>query len=57
MKQVKLTHISQLGISPALFEAMAATAESDPKQIKINKKAIRRELKAKKRKNLIKGCR
>ena len=49
--------MSQLGISPALFEAMAATAESDPKQIKINKKAIRKELKARQRKNVGKGLR
>lgn len=51
-------HITDLGISPALFEAMAATHESNPKQVKINKKLIRKELKAQKKgKNLIKGCR
>lgn len=56
MKKIAI-HISQLGISPALFEAIAATAESNPKQIKINKKAIRKELKARKRRNVGKGLR
>lgn len=53
----KPMHISQLGISPALFEAMAANSESNPKQIKINKKKIRKEIKAKQRRNVGKGLR
>lgn len=57
MKKPK--HITDLGISPALFEAMAsAYMFGDKNQIKINKKLIRKELKAQKKgKNLIKGCR
>lgn len=56
MKQIKLGHISQLGITPELFEAMAANAESNPKRVKINKKLIRREIKAQKR-HKVKGLR
>lgn len=57
MKQIKFGHISQLGISPELFEVMAATHESNPKQIKINKKKIRKEIKMKQRRNVGKGLR
>lgn len=57
MKKIVVTHISQLGISPALFEAMAATAESNPTRVKLNKKKIRKEIKARKRKNVGKGLR
>ena len=48
MKQ-KLNHISQLGISPELFEAMAQNVESDPARVKLNKKLIRREMKKRNR--------
>jgi len=56
MKQIKLNHISQLGISPELFEAMAQNAESDPARVKLNKKKIRREIKKRKRQK-VKGLR
>jgi len=54
--KIKLNHISQLGISPELFEAMAQNAESDPARIKLNKKKIRREIKKRKRAK-VKGLR
>lgn len=49
MKQIKLNHISQLGISPELFEAMAQNAEPNSNRIKLNKKLIRREMKKRNR--------
>lgn len=52
-----ITDMYQLGISPALFKAMVDTVEINRKQIKINKKAIRKELKARQRKNVGKGLR
>lgn len=57
MKQIKLGHISSLGVTPELFELMAQNASIDPKKSKINRKLIKRELKARKKKNLIKGLR
>ncbi len=56
MKQIKFGHISQLGISPELFEVMAQNAESDPARVKLNKKKIRREIKKRKRAK-VKGLR
>jgi len=56
LKQIKLNHISQLGISPELFEAMAQNVESDPARVKLNKKKIRREIKKRKRAK-VKGLR
>lgn len=49
--------LSDLGVTPELFELMAQNASINPKKSKINRKLIRRELKAKKKKNLIKGLR
>ena len=49
MKQIRLNHISQLGISPELFEVMAQNAEPNSNRIKLNKKLIRREIKKRKR--------
>jgi hypothetical protein len=56
LKQIKFGHISQLGISPELFEVMAQNAESDPARVKLNKKKIRREIKKRKRAK-VKGLR
>ena len=56
MKQIKVSHITQLGITPELFEAMANNAELDPNRTKINKKKIRREIKKRKRQK-VKGLR
>lgn len=58
-KQKKIKHISDLGLTPELFELMAANAQpNDSARFEKNKKAIKRELRAKrKKKNLLKGLR